>query len=519
MSAALGDCAGINASTFTDMNEVSTVVMAYALNAFMVDPTHVGSPASNAAGLRNAFATVTNLVNSTTGDALATTPGGNGAAPQQYVNTLANIIASCVNSAAATDPACVQLFTYATVTNAPAPQNTLSALINIAAFPGASTGNLYSLAAAVAPFQPSLGAQPNDFALGITFTPGVSVIQPGAVVIDKSGNIWMSNCQSCVVNTATDSIVEYDPTGAFLHSYSNVGIHHTTGLAIDAAGTNLYSLNQAVGGSTHTQDQLTKMLLATGAVQSGFPVDFSSGTYGAGTFNGLSVDNSGEIWATATNAGAVVEVDPNGNVINGGPYFVGEATGVAIDNIGNIWFAGVGGNNILQFDTNGDFLNNFTPSGLNQPLSMAINGSNELLTLNVGSNTLSKIEFFNGSNGGGSPYTNLSLFTAGVTAVDGMSQIVIPNCRASCAGSGSAQPDNLLRLSAAATPNTGGSGVNYGAQIPSFSGVSGAAVDASGNVWVSNSVSGKVTEVIGFAAPTIQPLAAASSTAKIGQLP
>jgi len=290
-------------------------------------------------------------------------------------------------------------------------------------------------------------------------------------------------------------------------------------MAIDAAGTYIYSLNQAVSGSTHTQDQMTKMLLSTGTVQSGFPITFSSGTYGTGTFNGITVDNSGEIWATATNSGAVVEVDPNGNVINGGPFFVGGTNGVATDNIGNIWFAGVGGNNILQFDTNGDFLNNFTPSGLNQPLSMAINGSNELLTLNVGSQTLSKVEFFNGSNAGGSPYTNLSLNNVSVTAIDGMGQILIPNCRVSCGGSGSAQPDNLLRLSAAATPNTGGSGVNYGAQIPSFSGVGGAAIDASGNVWVSDSVSGKVTEVIGFAAPTIQPLAAASSTAKIGQRP
>lgn len=517
MSAALGDCAGINASTFTDMNEVSTVAMAYALNAFMVDPTHVGSPASNAAGLRNAFATVSNLVNSTTGDALATTPGGNGVAPQQYVNTLANIIASCVNSAAATDPACVQLFTYATVTNAPAPQNTLSALINIAAFPGASTANLYSLAGAVVPFQPSLSAQPNDFALGITFSPSVSVIQPGAVVIDKSGNIWMSNCQSCSVSTATDSIIEYDPAGAFLHSYSNATVHNTTGLAIDASGTYLYSLNQAVG--THTQDEMSKMLLSNGAVQSGFPVTFNSGTYGIDTFYGIAVDNAGEIWATATNSGAVVEVTPNGNVINGSPFFVGGTTGVATDNIGNIWFAGTAGNNILQFDTNGNFLNNFTPSGLNQPLGIAINGSNEILTIDDGSKSLSKIEFFDGLNGGGSPYTNLSLYKAAVTAVDGMGQILIPNCRASCAGSGSNQPDNLLRLSLAATPDTGGSGVNYGAQIPSFSGVSGAAIDASGNVWVSNSVSGKLTEVVGFAAPTIQPLAAASSAAKIGQLP
>ncbi len=199
------------------------------------------------------------------------------------------------------------------------------------------------------------------------------------------------------------------------------------------------------------------MATATGIVQSGFPLDLNQGTYGVDTFNGITVDNSGEIWATAIIAGAVIEIDPNGNLINGSPFFVGGTTGVATDNIGNIWFAGTGGNNLLQFDTNGDFLNNFTPAGLSQPLGIAINGSNEIWTINQGGNSVSKIEFFNGSNGGESPFTNIGLHQASVTAIDGANQVVIPNCGLSCGGT---VPDNLLRLSQSGEPNTGGPATN-----------------------------------------------------------
>jgi hypothetical protein len=147
---------------------------------------------------------------------------------------------------------------------------------------------------------------------------------------------------------------------------------------------------------------------------------------------------------------------------------------------------------------------------------MAINGSNEIWTINNGNNSVSKIEFFNGSNGSGSPYENLGLHQASVTAIDGANQVVIPNCGVGCGGT---QPDNLLRLSQSGEPNTGGPSDNSGVQLPTFNGPSGAAIDASGNVWVANNIGGTLTQVVGFAAPTIQPLAAAASTARIGRLP
>ena len=528
LSAALGDCANLNSSTSTDITEVTTVAMAYALNAFMIDPTHVGTSSGNVAGLKTAFATVNNLVDNTTGNALATTPAGNGAAPQQYVNTLANIISSCVNTSSGSSSACAQLFTNATVTNSAAPQDTLSALVNIAAFPAAQTANLYGLASAVVPFQPVLTAQPNNFALGITFHAPTTTVQPSTVVIDSAGDIWMANCQSCLNPTAADSLLEYSPAGVLLHTYTGSSVpgtqvlHGIKGIAIDASGNNIYTVNQGIAGGPSPgigDDQIIKMSTITGTIQPGFPIDFDQATYGVDTFNGIAVDNSGEIWATAVNTGAIIEATPGGNLINGSPFFIGGTTGVGVDNIGNIWFAGTGGNNIIQFDTNGDFNWDYTPPGLNQPLGIAINGSNEIWTINNGSKSVSKIEFFNGSNGGGSPYTNLGLYQAGTTAIDGANQVLIPNCRVGCPGSGSTAPDGVIRLDQSGVPNDGGGNIAATLTIPGLNGAGGAAIDAAGNVWMSNSVTGTVTQAIGFAAPTIQPLAAASSTGRIGQLP
>ena len=106
--ASLGPCSGLSSSTTVFMNEVTTIAMAYAVAGFATDATHISSSGTALAltGISNAFANTTNLVSLTTGNALATTPGGNGPVPQAELYTLANILAICINSTGPTSAQC-----------------------------------------------------------------------------------------------------------------------------------------------------------------------------------------------------------------------------------------------------------------------------------------------------------------------------------------------------------------------------------------------------------------------------
>jgi hypothetical protein len=540
LTAALGDCATIGSTTFTSINEVTTAAMASTLQQFMVDGTHLGTTATNATGLVNAFKTIANLVDPTTGTALATTPAGNGIAPQATLNTLANIIAPCVNSGSGASSTCQALYSATTPTGSSVPTNVFTAALNIGAFPAANVNNLYTQAAATAPFQPALTTQPNDFTLGITYSPvATTITQPGPVVVDGSGNVYFTSCQSCLTTppaTPIDTVVKFGPDGSFIGSYGAGVLHFLRGIALDSTSSNLYTLNQTT--TLHPADELIAVS-STGTP--GTPI--ANPHFGTNSVQGITFDQPGNIWITAVNGmynpgggntqigGTVIDMNTSGTEQTGSPF--NQATysasnlsaagpaAVATDNSGNVWVLGSGNNSLLKFNgtgTAGTFTTKYTPTGFSTPLGLAINGGNELW-ITENNNTLSHIYGYNGANASGSPLAAVGLYQAQLLATDGAGQVLIPNCRLGCPGSGSTAPDNLLRLSVSGAPNTGGAGANYGAQIAGFDGPGAAASDASGNVWVTNSVNGTLTQVIGYAAPTIVPLSKATSTGSLGQLP
>jgi len=53
------------------------------------------------------------LLSLSSGGALATTPAGNGTAPQAQIHTIANILAACINTASRSSEACTTLFANA----------------------------------------------------------------------------------------------------------------------------------------------------------------------------------------------------------------------------------------------------------------------------------------------------------------------------------------------------------------------------------------------------------------------
>lgn len=220
--AALGTCGQLSSIHGVTVNEVSTVASAYALAGFMHDATHVGAISSNLAGLQNAVAVVSQLVDAQSGAARAN--GGN--LPGEKINSLANLLNRCALTAGGRSgdgSECGNLFA---MTEGPAATTTLDAVLYLA-----HHGNDPALAEAVyraagedGPYAPALQASPKDWAIALTFPyadnaePIVALDASGCVriasqpagvarskanhaLVDCSGNRWS-------IDTTLDSVTE-----------------------------------------------------------------------------------------------------------------------------------------------------------------------------------------------------------------------------------------------------------------------------------------------------------------------
>ncbi len=218
--AVLGQCPSSNsnflaADPYISVNEVTTVAGVYALSGYMTDMLHVSSSgtALSNIGMANAFLTAANLADISSGSALATTPAGNGTAPQAKVNTIANILAACIDSdgtvvSAPVPTTCYTLFSNATsdgTSSGTVPTETVTAALNIAHNPGTNNvANLNALQTGAAPFQPSTSPI-YDFALLLNFTGG-GIVNPARVAVDSFGNIWTANRASATAGNSVSKL-------------------------------------------------------------------------------------------------------------------------------------------------------------------------------------------------------------------------------------------------------------------------------------------------------------------------
>ncbi|SNT34953.1 hypothetical protein SAMN05421770_10840 [Granulicella rosea] len=315
MMAALGSCSNLvanAATTFINMNEVTTVAGAWSLARFMTGPANAGTSAGNATGLANAFAAANKVVNLATGQAPGTALPAGATLPIAEIDTLANILASCVNTNG-TSGACSQLFAAATPSGGAAPTDTLTAALNIAHNPGANVATLFNLSTANPPFGPTLTSAPTNWLIGIHYTGG-GLSAPTAMAVDATGNIWLTN--------ANNSVSEFAPTGAALSS--------STG----------YTAGPLSGPSA------------------------------------IAIDTTGNAWVANATGNSLTRIAPLGasatNFTGGG---LNQPAGIAIDASGNLWVPNKGGNSVSAFNNAGAPITTtpYTGAGISQPAGVAIN--------------------------------------------------------------------------------------------------------------------------------------------------
>ncbi len=506
----LGACGYLNASTFVTVNEVTTVAAAFAMSGYAAGPTNVSSPKTTSAltGISSAFLNASNLASVANGTALATTPPGNGTAPQAKVNTLANILNACV-SAAANSSACTTLYANAESggNTGTAPTDTGTAMINIAHNQGANVAALYGLMTAE-PFKPVLATVPHDWTMGISFT---GVDQSEGLAVDGAGDVWVLQYPSTYgvypvltelasngdvllsENTTCSQGSEAIPAAITVDTNGNVWLLVIAGSTATDSDGNEYSYYVE---SYCTVSSTGVMLSAPG----GYPPDGSLESYG------LANDANGNGWiASAT----LLEMTLSGGTLES--YIIGNSASgaeVAIDGSGSFWVTSPSTSGIVKLSSSGNLLsppNGYIGGGLSQPGAIAIDSAGNAWATNTeigyiyAGTSISKLSS-NGTPLSGSGFTNSVMSTPYALAIDGSGSVWVAN------GYDIAGDNSVLELSPSGTLELS---INHANSIREYlDGPQSIAVDSVGDVWVSDGDTNTVTEFLGVATPVVTPLAA-----------
>ncbi len=481
MMAALGDCSSLSTSTFVVINEATTAAAAWALSQFIGPGAAVGASASNGLGLRNAFLTAANLVDTSQGSAPGPSLPANTVLEVAKLNTLADILWTCNQATIAS--ACSNLMSEATAGGA-APSDTFDAALNIVRNPASNVSAIFALLGSV-PFQPVLTAAPHDWTLSATFGNCASgcggLNLPGSLALDSMGNVWVANYFGGAAS-------KFSSTGApaAAGGYSAAGLHESFGIAVDGQDSVwITNENGAPGGGNPAGSVVH--LSSSGANLSG------SGYTGGGIYYPIAVAaaSGGDIWVADHANSTASLLASNGTAISGSAGYATSAlpftTAVAVDANQNGWFAYEGG------------VASVTPAGAvtqfpccNVPAGIAIDQASNIWIADYEASAVVKLS----SSGAilGEAKQSGGVETPVGIAVDGAGNIWTANYRA-----------NTLSEFNGSTLQPVSASTGFGLDAHLY-GPFGVAIDPSGDLWISNAYGNTLTELIGAARPVKTPL-------------
>jgi len=487
LMALLGTCSTLSSATVINVNELTTVAAVEALAPFMADSTHVGADASNPNGLAGAFAGAAAIVNFTTG-AFVTPPTGV-TLPTALYNTLANILAACVNTngSTANGTACGTLFINAvngTTTD------TILAMLHIAQLPAQNVPNLYGIVNTTGPFQTALLGAPTSFiAATSTSLPALAVGSTGyKVAIDTFQHIWVYDSAAAYAQPVMPGPIRiYDNSGNLIFALpsGSGGIFNPLQLVPDPFG-NMWVLN-LVNPSLTTLVKFDP----TGAPLSpnnGYPLAAAF----ASQYGSVSIDPSGNVWIAGTSSQSTTtcyaELNNSGVDITPANHFCPS----------NVTFHGT----IMTTDQNGNaYLNGFykiSPTGVLLPYTNSgLTGFTNRIFYDRANNQLWGVAETLDSAAGLVAYradgsTLISdLRDASLTymygeAMDGAGNLWYGYFGTSLLGEVTSSGSFIAK--------------STGIPVPEMSGETGMAIDAYGNLWVTDRTP-NLTKIIGLVTP------------------
>lgn len=496
LMALLGPCGNLGPGVFINVNELTTVAGVWTMAPFMLDGSHIGTSATNAQGLVNAFNTAANLVtllgkSPGTAPAIATIPSAE-------INTLGDVLAACVNSNGntATTASCGRLFNAAQPAGGIAPTDTILAALDIARNPAHNAGAIYSSLPANGPYQPTLANAPSDWTIGIKYA-SAAFKSPTDIAIDSQGNAWVLSVP--VVNTPSSNVSILNTTG-IVATYAQPGIRYGR-LALDP-----YDDPWLTNGVGSNVVELTSS--GTRATLNAFS---GGGINGPGA---LAFDGLGNAWV-ANNGPTTSKLSANGAPLSPATgYATAGSSGpsaLALDPTGNAWVADASGNTIEVLANNGKAVpgSPYTGAGFDGPYAIAIDSTGGAWVANRTGSSLSRISS-NGQAITGSPFYGAGLNAPVDMGLDGLGNVWLANSGA----------NSVSEFLSTGRPQSGAGG--YGSAT--LSNPFRMAIDKSGNVWVANlgsTVAGTsfITQIVGAAAPVVTPLSVAVQNNALNQRP
>lgn len=487
MMSALGSCGNITSSTTAVVNEVTTVASVAALAAFYSSGGNVGASATNAAGLTNAFGTAAQLANTTTGVSPGPSLPTGLTIPSAKINTLASLLNSCTATSGAS---CPPLMTAATLSGSTAPANTLDALFNILRNPANNVAALDALLPATPAFTPANATSAPDWTLAVTWSGG-GMNLPTALAFDSSGNAWVASYFS-----ALTELPALGTSGAVQQvAAASTALNESYGLTVDGSN-NIWVANEQTSYSINGGSGNVAKFSSTGQLLSG-----ASGYAAGGVYfpQGLAADSTGNVWVVDYGDSLVTLLASTGIAVNGatawGTGQLSLPVSVAVDAGHNAWVANQSSNTITRISADGSKITPITCC--DGASGVAVDQAGNAWVANYFGDSISEVSsagavLLTGQTGGGVDHPQ------GI-AIDGAGKIWTGNLHKATISefSGSASPTPGTPLSPAA-------GLGTDAQLASPFAV---AIDASGNIWVTNSNGANtVTTFIGLATPVKTPL-------------
>ncbi|MFI5351554.1 MAG: choice-of-anchor D domain-containing protein [Candidatus Binatales bacterium] len=321
---------------------------------------------------------------------------------------------------------------------------------------------------------------------------GISV--PGGVVVDGTGNLYVSNVGHECDDAVCDSSVIVYPAGSTGNSAPSATIsgpktqlEFSRGIALDGAG-NIYVAN--VGSVVINGGLGTVTVYPAGSNGNVAPSATIGGSFtGLNGAFGIAVDASGNIYVANaySNTVTVYPAGSNGNVapsatIGGSNTGLSEPYGIAVDAKGNIYATNYGRGTVTVYPagSNGNATPSATISGSNtglSPVAIALDGSGNIYVTDSGPTVGPAVTVYPaGSKGNVAPSftivgSDTGLYGPSAIALDGNGNIYVGNTGS--LGNGTVTVYPRLALTAV-----------IGSFNTALVAPAGVALDSSGNIYV-----------------------------------